>query len=79
MLCSSSRPTRVDALRDLGQKVDHARLARGIVIGGDVALGFVDGEIDMPLHLDFLAVDGDLAGTGVDLACRARERPGRRL
>ena len=57
----------VGALRDLRQKVDHARLARGIVIGGDVALGFVNGEIDMPLHLDFLPIERNLGGTGVHL------------
>ena len=40
----------VDPLRNLGEKVDDARTARGVDVGRNVALGFVHGVIDIGLE-----------------------------
>ena len=56
----------VDPLGDLGEQVDHAGPARGVVVGRDVALGLVHGVVDHLLELDPLAVDGDGRLLGID-------------
>ncbi len=47
----------VDALGDLGQEIENAGATGWVVVGGDVALGLVDREIDGTLDLDLLAVE----------------------
>ena len=50
----------VGALRNLGEKVDHPRFSRWVVIGGDIALGLMDCVIDVAFGVDLLAVERDL-------------------
>ena len=57
---------RVDALGDLGQEVDDAGFARGVVVRRDIAFRLVDREVDQPLALNSLAIDIDARLVGID-------------
>jgi hypothetical protein len=57
----------VDALGDLGQEIDDAWSAAGVVVGGDVALGLIDGVVDGDFEFDGDAIDGDFGLERIDL------------
>jgi hypothetical protein len=57
----------INPLGNLGEKVDDPGTARGVVVGRDVTFRLVDGEVDRPLDLHLLAIDGDRRLGQVDL------------
>jgi hypothetical protein len=58
---------RIDALGPVGDEVDDARAAGGVGVGGDDALGLVDGVVDEAFGGDRFAIDFDARGAGIDL------------
>jgi len=63
-------PHGINALGNLGQQVHDARPTRGVIVRRDVPLRFGDSEVDHPLGLNPLAVEGDLGTLGVDASSK---------
>ena len=57
---------RIDPLWDLGQEVNDPRLSRWIIVGRNVALGFVNREVNQAFALDPLTVHFHLGLLGID-------------
>ncbi len=64
---------RVDPLRKIGDQVNHPRTSGWVVISCEVALRFVDREVDGPLAPNTFAIDRNLSSFWVRFGCEVTD------